>query len=199
MRLARGQPALERAHLQARVRPTLASGITAEVRYFGSSLEEEALLAEETPVLRGGFHAALGAYYDPMGWIGLGASGSLHRDRGSDLGRSDGALELRLPRLFGDAGGAWLGAEAARGWLPSRGVYLQTLARIDRRLRLLARANASRYQTADPAGQQSELGGALHLDAAVASWFRLGARALFRLPAAGSAGGMLGLDAAGAF
>jgi hypothetical protein len=138
---------------------------------------------------------------DPVAWAG--ASRSFHRDRGSDLVRREGALELRLPRLLGAAGGAWLGAEAAQGWLSSRGLYLQLLARLDRRFQLLARANASTYQTTTAQGSQDgrDVGGALHLDAAFASWFRLGARALLRLPVLGSepgvAGGMLGLDAAG--
>jgi hypothetical protein len=201
-RVAAGQPALERAQLAVRLRPDVTTGLIAEVRYFGPSLEEEAILAEETPVLAAGYHAALYAHHDLLPWVGLGASGSLHHDRGSALDRRQGTLELRLPHLLGEVGGASLGAEAAQGWLPGRGVYAQVLGRLDRRVRLLVRGDALAY---DGAGQQrsTELGGAFHLDAALASWFHLGARAVMRVagngPSPAGPGGVFSLDAAGAF
>jgi hypothetical protein len=113
-----------------------------------------------------------------------------------------------LPRLLGDAGGLWLGGEAAQGWLASRGLYLQMLARLGRRVRAFARSSATIYSPGDTADapSQRELGASLDLEAALASWLRLGARGLLRVPldlgedgAGASPAGVLGLDLTGLY
>jgi len=75
-----------------------------------------------------------------------------------------------------------------------------------RAARLVARASDTITQFTKPevAANAHELGGYLHLDAAPASWLRLGARALVRVSvecegARVAPGIVLGLDASGAF
>jgi hypothetical protein len=126
------------------------------------------------------------------------------------MDRADGGVELRLPRLLGAFGGAWIGAEAGQGWIESRSAHVQLLGRAGSRVRLLARgsATASRFtSTPEPTPYGAEADGYLRLDAAAASWLRLGARALVRVPlivqgeraANPTTGLVVGLDATGVF
>jgi hypothetical protein len=203
------QPVLELAHLQVRTPLPSTGGVTGEVRYLGQALAEDATLQEQTPALAGSYHVGITAFLDPLPWLGAGVTAGASRDLTSGLGRADGAVELRLLRLFGDAGGAWLGAEAAQGWLPSHGLYLQLRARAGSRIRVLARGSATTFMSSDAQGPADtrELGGSLHIDAALAPWLRVGGRAVLRVPmmaGAGSAaglprGGALSVDVAGGF
>jgi hypothetical protein len=209
--LAGGQrpPSLDRGHVDLRWQPSLSAGAGVHLRYFGAALDDaEALLRNVTPALQGGYHAAGDAHWDPLTWLGLALYGDLNHDATSGLAGRLGGVELRLPRLFGELGGLWLGGEAAEGWIRSRTAYAQILGHLGRRLRLLARASASGsdFTTPDPNVNTRELDGFFQLDAGVAAWVRLRARALVRAPLAfdeessvNAPGLVLDLDATGTF
>ncbi len=180
-------PVLETAHAGLALRPRAGGGAWVELRHLGVAPEVQPLLVSETPAARGGLHAAGAAWLDLFGDVGAGASGGWHLDRDTNRHQEDAALELRLPRLFGDVAGLWLGATLAQGWLWSRGGYLQVASRWSPRLQLVARvsANAIRYAPTGAPGDfasSNELGGALHLQARLAARLRLRARMLARLP-----------------
>jgi hypothetical protein len=206
---AKSGPALDRAFLDVRAQPTLTMGAGVHVRYFGAALDaQEAFLRDVTPSLQGRYHAAGDAHWDLLPWLGLGVLGDVSHDAEAGLVERDGAIELRLPRVFGDHGGLWLGGEAAEGWLRSRSLYGQVLGRFRDRVRLLARVSATASDFLVPAANPNtqELDGFLQLDASVAAWLRLRGRALLRAPLGGvgqaantGMGLVLGLDATGMF
>jgi hypothetical protein len=198
--------ALDRGYLELRIQAGRVSG-GLHLRYFGAALDAgEAVLQNVSPSLTGGYHAAGDASWDPLPWLGAGLFADVSRDADSGWSGRDGAVELRLPRLFGDLGGLWLGAEAAEGWLRSRTLYAQVLGRVRDRFRLLARvsASASEFSTAEPNPNTRELDAYLQLDASVGSWLHLRGRSLIRAPLAEDErelgpGLVLGLDATGTF
>jgi hypothetical protein len=203
-----GRPALDRAFLDVRAQPNFAASAGLHLRYFGASLDAtESFLRNVTPSLQGRYHAGGDAHWDPIPWIGLGLAGDLSHDRASGFAERDGAAELRLPRLLGSLGGVSVGGELADGWLQTRAVYGQLLAHVFDRVRLLARVSAVGSEFAVPATNPNteELDTFLQLDASVASFLQLRARALARTPlVVGEAtntglGLVLGLGATGRF
>lgn len=178
------RPVVERGYLDVGFRPALVFAGSAHVRYFGAPLSDEAVLRAVTPTLAGGVHAAVDARWDVSSWLAVGAFGGAHRDGDSGRHQIYGAAELRLPRCLGDAGGVSGGAEAQQGWLRGRTVYLQGIGRAGRRVQVLARLSASATSFETPAVTENlrELGGYLSIDATAASWLRLRAWSLLRLP-----------------
>jgi hypothetical protein len=182
-RVDRG-PALEQAWLGMRVGAAGAPGALLQLRYVGVAPEQQPLLVDETPALRGGYHATLSASVAPHPALELGVAGSAHADLDSGTREADAAFELRLPRLFGGAGGLWVGASAAEGWLRSRSAYLQLLGRDEPRLRVIARlaVTTDAFTTPTTAADLSELGGNLLIELRASARLRLRAHGLLRLP-----------------
>jgi len=178
------RPVAERAYLDVGFRPTLTVAGSAHLRYFGPALFDDAALRAVTPTLAGGIHATVDAHWDVSSWLAFGAFGGAHRDGDSGRQQIYGAAELRLPRCLGEGGGISGGAEAQQGWLRGRTVYLQAFEQAGRRVQVLARLSASATTFETPAVTENlrELGGYLSIDATAASWFRLRAWSLLRLP-----------------
>ena len=86
--------------------------------------------------------------------------------------------------MLGGVGGVSGGLEADAGWLRSQLVYGQLVTRFGERVRLLARASvsANEYTTPVTAPNIHELGAYLHLDGDLATWLRLRAWSLARVP-----------------
>jgi hypothetical protein len=176
---------LAHAHLHARTRPDRAWAFTAQLRYLGRPDGEAVVPADQLPALAARYRGTFAAHFDPFPWIGLGAFAGAQADGGVPEGNgADGGIELRLPRLLGDAGGAWVGAEASQGGLTRRELYLMIFGRPTTRVRVIGRASASATSFLRPeiSSNTQELGGYLHLDAALPGRLRLGSRALLRLP-----------------
>ena len=194
-------------HLRGRVLSSLVAGL--HVRYFGAALDGgQTLLRNVSPTVQGGYHTGGDAHWDPLPWLGTSLFADLNRDTQSGLTGRDGGVELRFPRLLGDRGGLWLGAEAAEGWLRSRSLHAQVLVRLRERFRVLGRvtAMASEFLTPQSNLNTEELDGYLQIDASIWSWLRLGGRALIRAPLdfvadapATGPGLVLNLDATGIF
>ena len=177
------QPTLDRAFVDLGARPTLAFGLGLHLRYFGGILPPAAALTGVTPAgrLLGG---SADARWAPAGWLGFAAYAGAHRDGQSALMEGYAAIELQLPRMLGGVGGVSGGLEADEGWLRSRLVYGQLITRFGNRLRLLARGSVSANEYTTPATVPNihELGAYLHLDGEVATWLKLRAWSLARVP-----------------
>lgn len=178
------QPMIERAFFDLGFRPSLALVGSAHIRYFGKALSEEAPLRAMTPTLAGGLHATGDLRWDVATWLGFAVLAGTNRDRASDFAQSYGAMELRLPRCFGDLGGLWLGAEGQEGWLRGRALYVQAFGRMAERLHALVRvtANATEFQTPDRTPNLRELDTYFNVDGALATWLRMRAWSFVRLP-----------------
>jgi hypothetical protein len=178
-------PALELAYLELRLRPSSTAGAWAQLRYVGVAAEIVPLLVNETVTIDGGLHATGGGWAELGRGVGLGLVGAWHDDRDSSRRALQGSLELQAPRLLGDAGGLWLGANVMEGWLRSRGVNAQFVSSRLRRVQLVVRvdAAASRFAAAPASAVDlGELGGYLHLQLRLGEHARLRARALARMP-----------------
>jgi hypothetical protein len=181
-------PVVEQAHLELRLRPSQTAGAWAQLRHVGVAPEIVPLLVNEAVAIDGGLHATGGAWAEVGRGLGLGLGGAWHDDRDSSRRALQGSLELQAPRVFGDAGGLWLGANVMEGWLRSRGVYAQFVSSRLRLLQLVARvdAAATRFAAADArAVDLGDAGGYLHLQLRLGEHARLRARALARLPLGG--------------
>jgi hypothetical protein len=179
------QPVVERAYVDLGLQPVPSLGAAVHVRYFGTSLlDEEAALRALTPNLSGGLSALADAHWEAQSWVGVGGYADAHRDAQTGMARFHGAAEIRFPRALGEVGGVWLGAEAEEGWMRGRGYYVQLVGRFADRVQALARAsaNTSEFTTPDARPNVRELGAYLHLDGALASWVRLRAWSLLRVP-----------------
>jgi hypothetical protein len=177
------QPQLDRAIVDVGARPTLAFGLGLHLRYFSGVLPTAAPLVSVTPAT--GLMSASGdAHVDPTGWLGFSLLAGAYRDRQSTLTQEYVAAELRLPRFLAGAGGLSGGLEADEGWMRSRLIYGQLATRLGARVRLLARASMSTNEFTTPALTPNiyELGGYLHLDGALATWLRLRAWSVVRVP-----------------
>jgi hypothetical protein len=178
-------PALELAYLELRLRPSSTAGAWAQLRYVGVAAEIVPLLVNETVTIDGGLHATGGGWAELGRGVGLGLVGAWHDDRDSSRRALQGSVELQAPRLLGDAGGLWLGANFMEGWLRSRGVNAQFVSSRLRRVQLVVRvdAAASRFAAAPASAVDlGELGGYLHLQLRLGEHARLRARALARMP-----------------
>lgn len=181
-------PVVEQAHLDLRLRSSATAGAWAQLRHVGVAPEIVPLLVNETVTIDGGLHATGGAWAQLGRGLGLGLGGAWHDDRDSSRRALQGSLELQAPRVFGDAGGLWLGTNLMEGWLRSRGVYAQFVSSRLRLFQLVARvdAAATRFAAADASAVDlSEAGGYVHLQLRLGEHARLRARALARLPLGG--------------
>jgi len=180
------RPRLEFAHLHLRARDRGRIGGWMELRYLGTTARDEPGPTNEQPSRAGGYHGAFGTRADLSSTAGLALLGSVHRDRASGLRSFDGTLELRLPRLFSEAGGLWLAAAVTEGWVRSRGAYVQYLGAPAGAARVFARvaARTTRSDVPDALADLTEVDGYLHLDASVTERVRFRCRSSFFLPIA---------------
>lgn len=177
-------PKLELAHLHLRAGDRERIGGWMELRYLGPASLDEPAPAAEQPSQAGAYHGALGTHVDLTRAVGLGLLADAHRDRATGSRTVDGTLELRLPRLFSDAGGLWFAATVTEGWVRSRGAYLQYLGAPVGSTRVFARvaARTSRFDVAGALADATEIDGYLHLDAPVTARLRLRGRSSFFVP-----------------
>ena len=157
-----------------------------ELRYLGPTSVDQTAPSGEQPSGAGAYHGALGTHVDLTRGVGLGLLADAHRDRATGAQALDGTLELRLPRLFSDAGGMWLAATVAEGWVRSRGAYLQYLGAPIGSTRVFARVTArtTRFNVTDALPDVTEIDGYLHLDAPVTARLRLRGHSSFFVPIA---------------
>ena len=205
---AGGGLALEQAHLDLGVRPSLSSGLGLHARYVGTTLLPDAPLRAELPMTSGALHALADAHVDLSSRLALAASAGAHRDGMTGRHQLHAGAEVRFLRLFREAGGLWVGADAEQGWMQGENLYLQFVGHTERRLQILARLSASgtRFETPTAIWNLHELGGYANLDGVLTSWLRLRAWTLLRapilvqgaLPVQASFGAVAGLGLAGA-
>ena len=178
------RPVVERAHLDIGVRPSLTAGGGLQIRYLGATLLPDAPLRAETGAALGVLHAVADAHWDARSWLGFAGAAGGHRE--GDTGRHQvyGWGEIRFLRLLGDLGGVGFGAEIEQGWIAGRSAYAQLMARFAERLQILARVSASATSFVGPTGGStaSEAGGYLSADGVIASWLRVRAWSLLRVP-----------------
>jgi hypothetical protein len=179
-------PKVELAHLHLRAGDRERIGGWMELRYLGPTALEEPAPSGQEPSRAGGYHGTLGTHVELTQAVGLGLLADAHRDRATGARTIDGTLELRLPRLFSDAGGLWLAATATEGWVRSRGAYVQFLGAPVGATRVFARvaARTARFDVMDALADASEIDGYLHLDAPVTARLRLRGRSSFFMPVA---------------
>jgi hypothetical protein len=185
-------PVLEQAYADLRLRRASAAGAWLQLRYVGAPPEQQALLASELPALKGGYHAAFNAYWDPQRSWQIAALGASHVDLDHGTRETDVGLELGLPRCLGDFGGLWGGASAGEGWLRTRTAYLQLVGQLvpaDRltdagAIHVLGRLTGATSQFTAPSAMPntSEVGGSALIDATVTRRLRLRGRAQVRVP-----------------
>jgi hypothetical protein len=185
-------PVLEQAYTDLRLRHAAAAGAWLQLRYVGAPPEQQPLLASELPAIRGGYHAALNAYWDPRpGWQ-LAALGASHLDLDRGTRETDLGLELGLPTCLGGFGGLWGGASAGEGWLRTRTAYLQLVGQLARAdglndagaIHVLGRltGTTSQFTTPSAVPNTTEVGGSALIDATITRKLRLRGRALVRVP-----------------
>ena len=203
-----GRVVLERAYLDFGVHPTPDARATLHMRYLGAALLPDAPLRAETPLVDGQLHALADAQFTLSPRLALAFNAGAHREGDTGLHQFHGGAEVRFPRLFGDAGGLWLGGEVEQGWTQGEDVYAQWVGRYAERVQILARlsANATRFETPAAVWNLHELGGALNVDGVLSSWLRIRAWSLIRTPilvqgelaSEASFGAVLGLSLVGA-
>jgi hypothetical protein len=168
-------PKVELAHLHLRAGDREPIGGWMELRYLGPTSVDQTAPSGEQPSGAGAYHGALGAHVDLTRVVGLGLLADAHRDSATGARALDGTLELRLPRLFSDAGGMWLAVTATEGWVRGRGAYLQYLGAPVGATRVFARVTArtTRFDVANALPDLTEIDGYLHVDAPVTARLRL--------------------------
>jgi hypothetical protein len=179
------RPTLEQSFLDLRVHASGAGGGSLQLRYVGVPPELVPLLANELPASHAGYHAAVEGHFDPRPGFGVAVLGSWHAEQQeAALSETEGGLELRFPRLVGPAVGLWLGAALAEGWMRSRTVYAQIVARRRPRLLVVARVTGTTTELTLPTtmANATEVGGTLLIDAAITAWLRVRAHGLVRVP-----------------
>ena len=206
--LDRGRPVVERAYLDFGVQPSIDARAGLHVRYVGATLLPDAPLRAETPLLGGQLHALADAQLVLSPRVALAASAGAHREGDSGLHQLHVGAEVRFPRLFGDAGGLWVGGEVEQGWIQGENLYVQWVGRYAERLQIFARlsANGTRFETPATVWNLHEVGGSLNVDGVLASWLRVRAWSLVRAPilvqgelaSQASFGTVLGLSLVGA-
>jgi hypothetical protein len=204
----RGRPVVEHAYLDFGVQPSIDARAGLHLRYIGATLLPGAPLRAETPLLGGQLHALADGQLALSPRLVLAASAGAHREGDGGMHQFHGGAEVRFPRLFGDAGGLWVGGEVEQGWMQGEDVYAQWIGRFAERVQVFARlsANATRFETPTAVWNLHELGGSLNADGVLSSWLRLRAWSLVRAPilvqgelaAQASFGTALGLSLVGA-
>jgi len=204
-----GPPAIENAHLDLGVRPSLDSAAGLHVRYVGATtLLPDAPLRGEMPMTGAAVHALADARVDLSPRFGLAGNIGAHREGETGRHQAHGSIEARWPRLFGRGGGIWCGASVEQGWMQGENVYAQFVGRHSARVQVLARlsAGATRFDSGSGIWNLHEAVGSVSLDGAITSWLRVRAWSMLRAPileqgappAAASVGGAAGLSIAGA-
>jgi len=176
--------ALDRFFLDFAVRPTNLLGGGLHFRYFGASPGPLTDLVRESFATKGSVHALADLHLQPWSWLGFAGFGGVHRERESGLGQKLGGAEVRLPRVAGSYAGLNVGAEAQEGWLRLRTLYADLVARPTKGIVAWARLSAVASQIPAPVAtaELHELGGQLHIDAALASWLRVQAWCALKSP-----------------
>jgi len=174
-------PVIDQAFFDLGARASLPFAVGLHIRYFGAALPPMAVLDAIAPTVRGSLNALGDVHWDLASWLGLGGAAGFNQDRDTGRDISYVAAELRLPRI---ADGVAIGGEVATGWLRSAQMYGHVLTRIGNRVRLLGRLSANATESATPtlAANVDEIDGYFDLDGAVASWLRVRAWSLVRVP-----------------
>jgi hypothetical protein len=203
-----GRPVVERAYLDLGVQPSIDARAGLHVRYVGATLMPDAPLRAETPLLGGRLHALADGQLILSPRVTLAAHAGAHREGDSGLHQFHGGAEVRFPRLFGDAGGLWVGGDVEQGWIQGQDLYAQWVGRYAERVQVLARlsANGTRFETPTTVWNLHEIGASLNVDGVVASWLRVRAWSVVRAPilvqgelaSQASFGTVLGLSLVGA-
>jgi hypothetical protein len=177
----RSGPQIDRASFDLGARPTAGVGANLHLRYLGAPLPATVTLAGQIPTTRGLLSAFADTFWNISAGFALKAFGSFNQERDTNQRIVTAGAEARLPRV-GD--GLSLGGEVETGWM--RGVlgYSQLAARAGERIQLLARlsVSASQFQTSGSASSLDEVGGYLHVEGRLATWLRLRAWSLLRVP-----------------
>ena len=201
------RPALERAYIDVAVRPSRETSGGLHLRYVGATLLPDAPLRGELPMTSGALHALADARWDLSSRFGLAANAGVHRDGETGRHQLHGGAETRWPRLFGETGGLWAGAEIEQGWMQGENVYAQFVGHYASHVQILARlsANGTRFETPTAVWNLHELGAYVSVDGVIASWLRVRGWSLLRapilvqgeLPVEASFGGVVGLSLVG--
>jgi len=181
--LVDSHPVIELAQAELRIAPAAPIRGRAQFRYLGVAPESQPLLRGEVPTTLGGYYGGVDVSWDAFRRFGIGLLASGNHDRQSDLNQGDASLELRAPRLFGDAGGVAAGASAGEGWLRTRTAFFQIMAWTSR-LRIFGRVGGGTTQFAEPVltPVTVELGGTLQIEGVITPWLRIVGRSLVRAP-----------------
>lgn len=177
----RSGPQLDRASFDLGARPTAGVGANLHLRYLGAPLPATVTLAGQIPTTRGLLSAFADTFWNISAGFALKAFGSFNQERDSKQRIVTAGAEARLPRV-GD--GLSLGGEAETGWMRGLLGYTQLAARAGERIQLLARlsVSATQFQTSGSASSLDELGGYVHIEGRLATWLRLRAWSLLRMP-----------------
>ena len=177
----RSGPALDRASVDLGARPTASVGANLHLRYIGAPLPSTVTLVGEIPTVRGMLSAFANLFWNVSAGLSLQAFVSFNQERDTDQLIGTAGAEVRLPRV-GD--GLSLGGEVETGWLRGGLVYGQLGTRVSKRLHVLSRLSLSisQFQTPTSAPNLGELGGYLHIEGTLATWLRLRAWSLLRVP-----------------
>jgi hypothetical protein len=176
----RSGPMLDRASFDLGARPTAKAGANLHLRYLGAPLPAAVTLPDQIPTTHGMLSALADSFWNLSPGVALKAFGSFNQERVSNQRIITAGAELRLPRI---RDGLSLGGEAETGWMRGVLVYSQLASRAGERIQLLARLSVSATQfKTDMASSQDELGGYLHIEGRLATWLRLRAWSLLRMP-----------------
>jgi len=178
------QLALERAFVDVRLPAAASGGGWLQLRYLGVAPEQQPLLTNELPSVKGGFHAALDVYSRLRRSMRFGVFASGHVDRDSGQKEGEVGIDLGVPRLFADLGGMSVGGSIGGGWLATRVAYAQILANPLGRVHVRGRVSAmqSESTTSDPMTDLFEVGADLQIEAVLNDRLRIRVRELARWP-----------------
>jgi hypothetical protein len=177
----RSGPAIDRASFDLGARPTASVGANLHLRYLGAPLPSTVTLVGELPTVRGMVSAFANFFWNVSDGLSLQAFASFNQERDTNQMIGTAGAELRLPHV---SDGLSLGGEAETGWLRGGLVYGQLATRFSARIHLLSRLSVSMSQFETPTSTPNldELGGYLHLEGTLATWLRLRAWSLLRVP-----------------
>ena len=201
--------AVEHAHLDLGLRPTIDIAAGLHVRYVGVTLLPDAPLRAETPMASGAVHALADVRLNLSPRFALAANAGAHREGETGRHQVHGGIEFGMPRLPRRAGGLWLGADVEDGWMRGESAYVQYVGHSEDRVQVMARlfADVTQFETPATVWNLHELGGSISFDWILASWLRARVWSLLRapilvqgeLPISETMAGTAGLSLTGAF
>jgi hypothetical protein len=177
----RSGPSIDRASVDLGARPTASLGANLHLRYIGAPLPSTVTLPGEIPTVRGMLSAFGSVFWNVSAGLSLQAFASFNQERDTDQLIGTAGAEVRLPRV---SDGLSLGGEVETGWLLGGLVYGQLGTRVAERIHLLSRLSLglSQFQTPTSSPNLAELGGYVHIEGTLATWLRLRAWSLLRVP-----------------